>query len=373
MIHPAHTIPFDELYHCLMLATEAGLVNRQRHENGLELFCYSRECTYDRQWNETTTVARGLIVDPVSRHLVATPFPKFFNVGEGDTTIPELPFETFEKLDGSLIIAFHHDGEWHFATKGSFYSDQAKWAAGWLKERGTDALLPGTTYLFEAIYPENRIVIHYDESALVVLGAYTVDGHEYSAAALHEIAAALGTRMAKRYAYDSVADLLVTAKGLPPSEEGFVIRFENGFRLKVKGDEYRRIHALVSRLTPLAMWEAMEAGDNLDLIRRDLPEEFWADFDQITTILNSAIQKVMAETREVAKQTASWSDKQIGLGLANIPEPARHFLFSYRKNGGDLLSGRSRKALFRHIRPTGNKLPNYVPSYAVNLVMEESL
>ena len=75
-----------------------------------------------------TLAARGLILDHAARRIVATPFPKFFNAGERDGTIPDLPFETTEKLDGSLIIIFHHRGRWRTATTGAFDSDQAVWA-----------------------------------------------------------------------------------------------------------------------------------------------------------------------------------------------------------------------------------------------------
>ena len=40
------------------------------------------------------------------------------------------------------------------------------------------SLEPGTTYLAEATYPENRIVIHYAEPALFMLGALESDGLE---------------------------------------------------------------------------------------------------------------------------------------------------------------------------------------------------
>ena len=47
--------------------------------------------------------------------------------------MPDLPFETMEKLDGSLIIIFHHNGRWRTATKGSFTSSQAQWAENFLE------------------------------------------------------------------------------------------------------------------------------------------------------------------------------------------------------------------------------------------------
>ncbi len=124
------------------------------------------------------------MLDEAARTEVATPFPKFFNVGEKRGTVPDLPFEVYEKLDGSLIIAFYHAGRWRTATKGAFDSPQAVWAQGRLDATDLIALVPGTTYLFEAVYPENRIVVRYAEPALVLLAAYDADGRELTDDAL---------------------------------------------------------------------------------------------------------------------------------------------------------------------------------------------
>jgi RNA ligase len=44
----------------------------------------------------------------------------------------------------------------------------------------------------------------------------------------------------------------------------------------------------------------------------------------------------------------------------------------WRKLGGDLMKGRSREVVFRAIRPTGNVLPGYAPSYALGRVLDEA-
>lgn len=373
MIHPARAMEFETLYAALQANLDAGLVNVTRSTDGLELYCYSRECVYDRKWNDAALMARGLIVDPVRRCVVATPFPKFFNVGERDQTIPALAFETFEKLDGSLIIIFHYSGRWQTATKGSFKSDQAKWAQEWLMARGhRSALEPGTTYLAEAIYPENRIVVHYQESGLVFLAGYHLTGDELSYDEVKQVANGLNTRAARRHSFSSVADLIAHTATLPASEEGFVLRFLDGLRLKVKGEEYRRIHALISRITPLAMWEAMQAGDDLTIIRKQLPEEFWADFDQITTILNNQVFALIADVMAVTSKLSELSNKEVGLMLDTFPERVRHFIFAQRNEPQGLLHGRARVKLFRSIRPTANSLEGYKPSYAMNRVTDEA-
>ena len=275
-------------------------------------------------------------------------------------------------MDGSLIIIFWHAGEWRTATKGSPRSDQAVWARQALAAADLSHLERGTTYLAEAVYPENRIVIRYEQAGLVLLAAYREDGHELVYDDLGEIGARLGWRTAKRHAYASVSDLIQQAGLLPATEEGFVLRLANGLRLKVKGEEYRSIHALISRVTPLAMWEALQAGDDMVAIRRDVPEEFWGDFDVITGILQSQISSLVARVEAEANAVSHLTDRKAGLRLDRFPPDVRSLIFPYRKNGIDLLSGRTRQVAFRTLRPTGNELEAYAPSYAMARVKDET-
>ncbi len=370
-MHPARTMPFEDLMAGMDAAASKGFIYKRLDPiTGLLLFIYSPRCVYEDGWDPFSTMARGLIVDPVDRRVVATPFPKFFNLGERHGAVPDLPFQAFEKLDGSLIIAFHHKGRWLCTTKGAFASEQAVWAQARLDAADLSALTPGTTYLFEAVYPENRIVVAYVEAALVMLAAYRQDGQELSYTEIQEACDALGWRAARRYEFASISDMVTKTSVLPSGDEGFVVRFSDGLRLKLKGAEYRRIHALISRCTPLAMWEAMAAGDDMNAIRRDLPEEFWTDFDDIVRILGAKRDDIERRVVDLAASVASLSDKELGLTLGTLPKDIGPFLFGYRKAGG--IVGRQRDNLMRSIRPTGNLLDGYIPSFAMGRVMEET-
>jgi RNA ligase len=370
VIHPAFAMPFAELQTGLDDAHARGMVSRRVEANGaLHLYVYTNRCVYEDGWDRFTLLARGLILDAEKKRIAAAPFPKFFNLGERNGAVPNLPFEAFEKLDGSLIIAFHHDGRWRGATKGAFYSEQALWAQDRLDAADLSALVPGATYLFEAVYPENRIVVHYDEPALVVLGAYGPDGREFTSDEIAALADRLGWRMAWRYNFMTIAEMVAHTADLPANDEGLVVRFEDGTRLKLKGAEYRRIHALISRCTPLAMWEALSAGDDMGAIRRELPEEFWTDYDAIVRLLREQVASIESDVAAVAESVKHLSDKDVGLSLKTLPASARSFIFGYRKAGG--IVGKQRESLFRAIRPTGNLLPGYTPSYAMHRVMDE--
>jgi RNA ligase len=375
MTHPARLMPFDELLAGLQARVECGLINEQA-DGDLRLYCYTKQCVYESVWDEFTMMARGLILDVVKREVVATPFPKFFNVGErgANDNWPALPFETHEKVDGSLIIIWSHNGRWRCATKGSFKSEQALKAQALLDSalsRCFTRLDPGDTLLAEYVGPDNRIVVHYGKSELVALGGYWLSGKELRREQVGMVAAKFGWRAAASYHYDSVTDLIAKMPTLPADQEGFVLRFSNGLRLKVKGDEYRRIHALISRCTPLALWEAMRDETDLGAVRRDLPEEFWLDFDGIVAVLTDRLSEIRIQTSDVAKRFENSSEKQVGLSLSSVPQTVRPFLFPYRRDG-HLNSPKARTALFRAVRPTGNVLAGYTPSYALGRAFEEA-
>jgi RNA ligase len=359
VIHPARRMPYEALLDGLEQARAKGLVY-ERRDGDKSLWCYTSRAVYEGTWDDITVLARGLVLDRAAGAVLATPFPKFFNIGEAGRPVPDTPFTAYEKLDGSLIIVFSHAGQWTTATKGDLGSAQALWARELLAANpGAGALMPGHTFLFEAIGPQNRIVVAYERPEMVLLSAYDAEGREQTDDELQVLAAALGWRVAPRHHFASLADLVRHADQLPKTAEGFVLRFADGLRLKVKAAEYRRIHALISRVVPLGLWEAMAAGDDLDRLRHDIPEEFWGDFDVIRALLTQAYDRLMAEARAAASVFEGVADRDVAARLHEVPAHVRNYVFALRKGGGDRLKAN----MLRAIRPSGNELAGYVPSY----------
>ena len=369
MRHPAHNYPYEVLITQLMARVEQGLIKRKEHGH-LALFHYSEECMYSKKWDDFTMMARGLIIDTTAMKLVATPFPKFFNYGEqANITLPDEPFIAYEKLDGSLGIAFHHDDAWHIVTKGSFTSTQA--VEGWhmLRELPLNELMPGCTYLFEIVGPWNRIIVPYAKSELVLLGAYMWNGQEIGLGNLLAIARDLGVRFAATHQGKSIDDLVAIAKELPRDDEGFVVRFESGYRVKIKGAAYVRAHKLASRVTPLGVYDAMVADDDLDALRRELPEELWPDFDAIRTLLAIKVGERVNEFTTWHHRTHAMSMKELGLS-AEVPHRVKWMLFAARNGKKFLVDPKTRRTFFEAFRPTGNVLEGYSPSNSLNRFQE---
>ena len=145
-----------------------GNVREYKHDTlPLVGFKYSVQCELENAWNKVNKWARGIVFDHAG-NLVALSFPKFFNLGQTHESLmcnlPNEPFETFIKEDGSLILLYKYNGEFVTSTTGAFHSEQAVWAANWLRtneQEFLDKMPDNTTYLFEGIYPENRIVVDY--------------------------------------------------------------------------------------------------------------------------------------------------------------------------------------------------------------------
>jgi RNA ligase len=385
VIHPARKYTYDHLATVLPGNEAAGWVRSQKHPtHPLTIWCYTKECQQNGNWNEYTRMARGLVLDDANHRIVATPFPKFFNYGEatgGEETelmaclsVPNLPFEVFDKMDGSLIILFHYFGKWHAATKGSFTSPQALWATAKLAQYDLTSVPQGFTLLCEAIYPDNRIVVPYDREALVLLAGYAAEPScvELTRDEMINIAAITGMPLVERRQFPSISHLLEAAKVLPATEEGWVLRFSNGYRLKIKGDEYCRLHRFVSGITPLNLWREMRAGNDLNALRLQCPEEFWKDFDSILSILagqRAYWRELIAAT---AIQVSEWTNKELGLRLKTLPTTIQSFMFLTRKNGsnphawGEVACNR----FYDLFKPKGNHLEGYRASNAMVRVMD---
>jgi len=87
----------------------------QGERTGLKLVTYSKTYQYEHNavaWDPLVQHCRGIIFDATDDYkIVALPFSKFFNYGEGGIHYPAAGAsikQIFDKEDGSLGICFHH-------------------------------------------------------------------------------------------------------------------------------------------------------------------------------------------------------------------------------------------------------------------------
>lgn len=250
---------------------EEKLVVRQKHPSlDLYIYNYTQIVQYNRLWNETTLQTRGLIMDGQG-NVIAKGFNKFFNLEEHSyNEIPNEPFEVFDKMDGSLGIFFHYNGEWHMATRGSFTSEQAIKGMEIARKYNLDKVcVPGFTYLFEIIYPENRIVVRYGDVERLVLLSIFEGGTEIP----YNDIEFDGWDIVNRY--DGVKDFTKLKEMIKEDQEGYVVRFKSGFRIKIKGDEYVRLHRILTNISNRDIWEYLKDEKPMDELLEKVPDEFY--------------------------------------------------------------------------------------------------
>jgi len=300
---------------------EDGLLHKQTHPTlDLTIWNYSPKVQYERLWDDITLQCRGLVTNSKG-DIVARPFKKFFNYEEHKPEdIPNEDYVVYEKMDGSLGILFYYEeeltderryniwfnnnyetgmerffdpnnlpdfenpyyeptpkrkGEWILATRGSFTSPQAIKGKEILDRHDISALRKDNTYLFEIIYPENRIVVNYgdDEKLVVIGGIHTETGEEIPDSSLFWMQD-VGFEVVTTYkTWGEGYDLL--KEEISNDREGYVIRFKNGFRMKIKGEEYKRLHKILTNFSSKDIWELMKEGKPLDEFLDRVPDEFY--------------------------------------------------------------------------------------------------
>ena len=259
---------------------EDGLLECQSHPTlPLKIYNYSRDCQFEKKWDDITLAMRGTVLDDRGV-LIAKSYNKFFNIDELQD-IPNEEFDVYEKLDGSLGIHFNYKGEWIFASKGSFISEQAiKGKEIFDRKYGHIQLYHTITYIFEIIYPENRIVCHYPEEDVVLTGAFVgttelnIDYYFFD-----------GLIRVKKY--NGLTNIKEMKSMIGDNREGFVIKFRNsGVRAKIKGEEYLRLHKIMTNISTTAVWEMLSEGRDVLEIIKDVPDEFYKKVKSYVADLN---------------------------------------------------------------------------------------
>lgn len=255
---------------------------------------------------ESLKHCRGLIWNTTNGEIVARPFPKFWNHGQAgaDQIALDEPVRVFDKLDGSLGILYRqpNSGTLAIATRGSFTSPQALHATILLAAEYDDLSGPedprekyhpadDETFLFEIIYPENRIVLNYGTmDDLILLGSVDLqeDGYIYSPADARFHLRWPGP-IASSLSHTTLASALAAKPR--PNREGMVISTSGGKKMvKVKQEDYVRLHRLVTGLSERRVWEAIVAGETLETTIEPLPDEFHPWVTEVWNRLNALVK-----------------------------------------------------------------------------------
>lgn len=258
----------------LQKRVDQGYLKALKNGN-LTLYNYLPKAMYDKAWDDYVEMARGLILHD-DGSIVARPFLKFFGLNEVEKTrIENLPKDVPElsvKLDGSLIVVFWNTetSKWQSVTRGCWDNKQTQYANNLLPSF-QDKLHKGYTYLFELVASWNRIVVTYDKDQLILTGiVQNVDGQEFPYSLVRDYALQNGMPFVD---FEVKAFDLAKLKDTSVANlEGYVARYSNGLRVKLKYAQYVTLHKILTGLSVKGIWEMLFHGQELD--RKFLPQDF---------------------------------------------------------------------------------------------------
>lgn len=330
----------------LVKAIEDGFVRRQVHPSQpLAILNYTERATYERAWNDVTRQCRGLIYDTRTGVVVARPFPKFFNYGEHPDDVFGLGerVAVTDKMDGSLGIAYRGtDGRLAIATRGSFASDQALHATARFRDRYEEAFAPfaddSLTYLFEVVYPANRIVVDYGTvDDLYYLGCVdTATGRSHGP----DVAVYWPGPRTPIFACSTLAEALeMEPRG---NAEGIVVHFlRTDVRVKVKQADYLALHRILTQTSARTVWEFLAVAACKDLIHKPLHWGTYLEMDyrRVEEVLAVGDDWLATLTAQVPDEFHDWLRRTIDGINRKVDDTRAEILATaedlMRKAGGD--------------------------------------
>jgi T4 RnlA family RNA ligase len=361
-------LPYDLFKRML----DEGFIRSQVHPQYAELviFNYTEAAQFDRVWNEATNVCRGLIVRLANgvldenAEVVARPFNKFHNLNTEyvpETMEANLPNEAplvTTKLDGSMGVVYMYDDKFWVATRGSFDSDQARWATAWYRQH--EAMFPqgwpaDVTPVCEIIYPENRIVVDYDFAGLVLLSIMDNEtGRELARADADVWAKVNGLQIVEKFD----KSLAECAAENTSNEEGYVLTYSNGVKVKVKFAEYVRLHRILTGLNPKTVWEMLSQGQSeaIDKLLADpkMPVTFVAWLRDVATELTAKYAEIEREAQAAfAARPASSVRKDQALYFTQSPYRAILFQMLDGKSYAETIWDRIKPKVLRTFKKDG--------------------
>ena len=306
----------------------------------LSIFKYSADCVWDGMWNDVVKRCRGIVLNTATGKIVARPFDKFFNINERpDTNVHLLEKKAksqkmvaTKKLDGSMCSIWFYNGAWHCSTPGGLTSPQAQHAAGLLLGKYNLSKLPtDITFVCELLCPwdrKDKVVDYGDRDELVLLAAFENkwDLTEVPRQRLETLATGTGLQLVDVYPLDE-EDPWSTP--IPVGEEGFVVRFEDGFRIKIKSRWYMHWHRLLSQVSYKHLIELLEGGgDPKTVLSKDAPPHAKAALDDILSHILTLKENIEREVDEWWLKAEDTTDFKACAELFRQAGSIQHLLFA---------------------------------------------
>lgn len=304
---------------------DSGLIKRQKHKNfPLYIYSYSNECQYTGSWDEYTLIARGLILDKLG-NIVAKPFPKFFNYGEScRPDIPKnMPHTVYEKVDGSLGINFFYNETRYWATRGSFDNEYVDFASNFSCDYSKNYTVMAEICMPIDLDGMRRAIPH--EPGLYLLGGSDL----YSKKDLDPRKLLSDWRYFNPEIFDTDIEQLIENSDDVTGTEGWVVRFDNGLRIKVKTIWYLKMFWVLSHLED-NLKEKLLTGLSKKEILQSLPEELRQDATDLIDKIQGYVQNKRISVEIEFANLEKGNRKDFALSVKDSPN--RPYLFKMLDN-----------------------------------------
>ncbi len=243
------------------LAVEFGIVSSFHPSLSLVILNYDQIESPKKP--QIVRECRGLVLHSVTFDVIGKAFNRFFNWGEMIEEADSFNFSNcamYEKVDGSLVPCYSHDGKTFFNTRGSFAQGDLEGFDGTWQQAIESALTAdnkfkieslmkehkGLTLVFEFCSLYNKVVRTYNKPTLFLLGAF-VGLKELHWDKVDELAKEIGIQRPIRYEFKSIEQVENFIREISVTDstfEGLVMQDENGNRWKVKSPTYLSLHRL---------------------------------------------------------------------------------------------------------------------------------
>lgn len=236
--------------------------------------------------NEYNKLTRGLVIrkpegqpynDPLEL-IVSFPFTRFFNANEPEAApIDFTKSEMIEKMDGSLVGVYFPSKdpskpEYHTRKMVSVHQPDLDMVVTSFDKKNKYKFMQiigeyvnklkfnendiERTYIFEFIHEASRVLTEYppDKYGLYLIGGRNLSNHrELTEAALDDVALRIGARRPRRWQavgdVQQIHSLMDEIEKDTKNFEGAVFRDEKGNRVKLKRQDYVKLHHLLTMMS----------------------------------------------------------------------------------------------------------------------------
>lgn len=295
---------------------------------------------------------RGIAFDKQGK-IISRPFHKFFNVNEREETLVQNlklddGYSIYTKEDGSMIrpIWIEELKEFWWCTKMGM-SDTAVNANNFVNNSSIRYVDFATycrrfycTPIFEWCSNKNRIVISHPEDKLVLLAIReNRTGTYFTPYELKFLSDQWGIPLVTHHANFEFNELIVNIKDLQ-GIEGFIVQFNNGEMVKLKTDEYLRIHKARDTVTNDRLMAELFIENKLDDIKPSLTNEDLKIVTEFECLISSKINAKIAWLDEVYLEISNkYSDRRSFAIESKLDSTSKSLIFSKMdgKNSVDII------------------------------------